>query len=44
MRFNSKELAVLAQQDGSKFDKEGTLFMKQKNDKLFKKGEGMFSC
>ncbi|WAQ98798.1 INP4A-like protein [Mya arenaria] len=41
MRFNSKELAVLAQQDSSKFDKEGTLFMKQKNDKLFKKGEGV---
>ncbi|XP_052794474.1 inositol polyphosphate-4-phosphatase type I A-like isoform X2 [Mya arenaria] len=41
MRFNSKELAVLAQQDSSKFDKEGTLFMKQKNDKLFKKGEAL---
>ena len=40
MRFNSRELAVLAQQDSSRFEKEGCLFMKLKQDKLFKKGEG----
>ncbi|KAL4230048.1 Type I inositol 3 [Mactra antiquata] len=39
MRFNHKELAFLAQQDSSKFDREGSLFIKQKHDKLFKKGE-----
>ncbi|XP_052279898.1 inositol polyphosphate-4-phosphatase type I A-like isoform X2 [Dreissena polymorpha] len=39
MRFNSKELAHLAQQNGSHFDREGILQMKQKNEKLFRKGE-----
>lgn len=39
MRFNSYELALLARQDSSMFEKEGCLFMKLKQDKLFKKGE-----
>ncbi|XP_053400019.1 inositol polyphosphate-4-phosphatase type I A-like isoform X2 [Mercenaria mercenaria] len=39
MRFNNKELAFLAQQTSSCYDKEGFLYIKQKNDKLFKKGE-----
>ncbi|KAK3579951.1 hypothetical protein CHS0354_033469 [Potamilus streckersoni] len=40
MRFNNKELAYLAQQDREKFDKEGILYMKDKNDGhgIFKKG------
>ncbi|XP_060565796.1 inositol polyphosphate-4-phosphatase type I A-like isoform X2 [Ruditapes philippinarum] len=39
MRFNSKELAYLGQQASNNYDREGFLFIKQKNDKLFKKGE-----
>ncbi|RUS89174.1 hypothetical protein EGW08_003053 [Elysia chlorotica] len=38
MRFNSKELAVMLQQT-SKFDKEGYLLMKDKQDGFFKKSE-----
>jgi hypothetical protein len=41
MRFNSKELAYLGQQASNNYDREGFLFIKQKNDKLFKKGEGI---
>ena len=42
MRFNSKEVAYLGQQASNNYDREGFLFIKQKNDKLFKKGEGKF--
>ena len=38
MRFNSRELACLAQ--SGDIDKEGPLLMKDKQDGLFKKGEG----
>ena len=40
MRFNNHELAILARQESSRFEKEGFLFMKLKQEKLFKKGEG----
>ena len=43
MRFNSKELAFIAQQPSREFDKEGVLFMKEKKDGLFKKGEGEYA-
>ncbi|OWF44824.1 type I inositol 3,4-bisphosphate 4-phosphatase-like isoform X2 [Mizuhopecten yessoensis] len=39
MRFNSKELSFLAHQPSSRFSKEGVLWMKDKHDGLFKKGE-----
>ncbi|XP_069129846.1 inositol polyphosphate-4-phosphatase type I A-like isoform X1 [Argopecten irradians] len=39
MRFNSKELAFLARQSSTHFSKEGVLWMKDKHDGLFKKGE-----
>ena len=42
MRFNNHELAILAKQESSRFEKEGCLFMKLKQDKLFKKGEGEY--
>ena len=40
MRFNSRELAALAQQDNHKFDKEGVLLIKEKQEGIFRKGEG----
>lgn len=39
MRFNSKALASLSLQPNTKFDKEGVVWMKDKQDGLFKKGE-----
>ena len=39
MRFNSRELAALAQQDKNKFDKEGVLLIKERQEGLFRKGE-----
>lgn len=39
MRFNSKALASLSLQTNTKFDKEGVVWMKDKQDGLFKKGE-----
>ncbi|XP_029649468.2 inositol polyphosphate-4-phosphatase type I A isoform X2 [Octopus sinensis] len=39
MRFNSKALASLSLQTNTKFDKEGIVWMKDKQDGLFKKGE-----
>nr|KAG5706290.1 hypothetical protein BaRGS_026072 [Batillaria attramentaria] len=39
MRFNHRELALLAQQT-SNVDKEGVLYMKEKQDSIFKKAEG----
>ena len=41
MRFNSRELAFVAQtsSDGA-FDKQGVLQIKEKQEGLFRKGEG----
>ncbi|GAB1607872.1 inositol polyphosphate-4-phosphatase type I A-like isoform X1 [Argonauta hians] len=39
MRFNSKALASLSLQTNTKFDKEGVVWMKDKQERLFKKGE-----
>ena len=41
MRFNSRELAQIAQQAAS-VDKEGVLYMKERQDSIFKRQEGMF--
>ena len=42
MRFNSRELAFLAQSSPeASFDKQGLLQMKEKQEGLFRKGEGM---
>jgi hypothetical protein len=40
MRFNSRELALLAQQVAN-VDKEGVLYMKEKQDSIFRKSEGI---
>uniref|UniRef100_A0A336M172 phosphatidylinositol-3,4-bisphosphate 4-phosphatase n=1 Tax=Culicoides sonorensis TaxID=179676 RepID=A0A336M172_CULSO len=39
MRFNAKELVTLAQQASNKFDKEGILFVTEKQDGFFKQRE-----
>ena len=40
MRFNGRELANLAQEAKAGFDKEGLLMIKEKQEGLFRKGEG----
>ena len=40
MRFNAKELTCLACQSSDQFDKEGVLFVKERQEGLFRKGEG----
>ena len=44
MRFNAKELTCLACQSSDQFDKEGVLFVKERQEGLFRKGEGCFGC
>ncbi|KAK2170549.1 hypothetical protein LSH36_2g08061 [Paralvinella palmiformis] len=39
MRFNNREMMILAQQRSAVFDKEGVLQIKEKQDGLFRKGE-----
>ena len=41
MRFNHKDLQVLAAQSSDKFHKEGVLWFKEKEGKLFNKSEGI---
>jgi len=41
MRFNGKELTCLAYQSSDQFDKEGVLFVKERQEGLFRKGEGL---
>lgn len=42
MRFNKQELATLAQQPSNKFEKEGILFITEKQDGFFRRTEGNF--
>jgi len=42
MRFNNREMMILAQQRSAVFDKEGVLQIKEKQDGLFRKGEGLY--
>ncbi|XP_013413807.1 type I inositol 3,4-bisphosphate 4-phosphatase isoform X2 [Lingula anatina] len=39
MRFNAKEMAALAKEPKDKFDQEGVLWVKEKQEGLFRKGE-----
>ncbi|GIY76492.1 inositol polyphosphate-4-phosphatase type I A [Caerostris extrusa] len=39
MRFNSKEIIAVATQPSYKFDKEGILFVKEKNDSIFRRND-----
>lgn len=40
MRFNSRELSCLAHQNSGRFDKEGVLFAKERQEGIFRKSEG----
>jgi len=40
MRFNAKELTCLACQSSDQYDKEGVLIVKERQEGLFRKGEG----
>jgi len=41
MRFNSRELSCLARQTSDRFDKEGILFAKERQEGIFRKSEGL---
>lgn len=40
MRFNKQELATLATQPSNKFEKEGVLYVTEKQEGFFRKTEG----
>ena len=42
MKFNKAEVALLASQPSSKFEKEGVLFVREKQEGFFKRNEGEF--
>ena len=42
LRFNQKNLQALATQSAEKFHKEGILWFKEKEGKLFTKSEGIY--
>jgi hypothetical protein len=44
MRFNGKELSYIVQHSESKFDQEDVLLIKEKQEGLFRKGEGKVKC
>lgn len=39
MRFNKQEMLTLATQPSQKFDKEGVLFLRERQDGLFRRSE-----
>jgi len=41
MRFNAKELACLACQSSDQYDKEGVLFVRERQEGFFRKAEGI---
>ena len=40
MKFNKSEIALLAAQPSNKFQKEGVLLMREKQEKFYKRNEG----
>ena len=42
MRFNKSEVTCLAAQPSHKFEKEGVLFIREKQEGFFRKTESMF--
>ena len=42
MKFNKAEIALLAAQPSNKFQKEGVLLMREKQEKFYKRNEGWF--
>lgn len=40
MRFNKQELATLATQPSNKFEKEGILYVTERQDGFFRRSEG----
>ena len=44
MRFNRAELAALAAQPSHKFEKEGVLFVRERQDGFFRKSESKTPC
>lgn len=41
MRFNKQELATLASQPSNKFDKEGVLYITERQEGFFRRTEGI---
>lgn len=42
MRFNRQELVTLASQPSQKFDKEGVLYLRERQDGFFRRSERKF--
>lgn len=42
MRFNAKEICAVASQPSYKFEKEGILFIKERQDGLFRRSDGEY--
>ena len=42
MRFNKAEVAALASQPSSRFDKEGTIFVRERQEGFFRRTESEF--
>lgn len=43
MRFNKQELTTLATQPSQKFDKEGVLFLRERQEGFFRRTESEFA-
>lgn len=43
MRFNKQELATLATQPSNKFEKEGILYVTERQDGFFRRTEGKYN-
>lgn len=42
MRFNKQELITLATQPSNKFEKEGVLFVRERQESFFRRSESKF--
>lgn len=42
MRFNKQEMITLAQQPSNKFDKEGLLFVRERQEGFFRRTESKY--
>lgn len=43
MRFNKQEMITLAQQPSNKFDKEGLLFVRERQEGFFRRTESKYN-
>ena len=44
MKFNRTEMGLLACQPGHRFEKEGVMFIRERQDGFFRRNESKFKC